>query len=45
MGHLIPAGTGFEMYRDIRLKYASDPITADELLGEEMFDEKKSIES
>ena len=45
MGHLIPAGTGFEMYRDIRLKYASEPISADDLLGEEMFDEKKSIES
>jgi DNA-directed RNA polymerase subunit beta' len=45
MGHLIPAGTGFDMYRDIRLKYASEPISADDLLGEEMFDEKKSIES
>jgi len=45
MGHLIPAGTGFDRYRDIRLKYASEPISADELLGEEMFDEKKTIES
>ena len=45
MGHLIPAGTGFDMYRDIRLKYASEPISADDLLGEEMFDEKKSIEN
>jgi len=45
MGHLIPAGSGFEMYRNLRLKYASEPISADELLGEEMFDEKKSIET
>ena len=45
MGHLIPAGTGFDMYRNIRLKYNSEPISADELLGEEMFEDKKITET
>jgi DNA-directed RNA polymerase subunit beta' len=45
MGHLIPAGTGFDMYRDIRLNYGAEPVSADELFGDEMFEETKSIET
>ncbi len=39
MGHLIPAGTGFDQYRNIRLKYAVDPISADDLVGDQIFEE------
>jgi DNA-directed RNA polymerase subunit beta' len=42
MGHLIPAGTGFHMYRNIRLVPLAEPITAEELLGEDFLEEKKS---
>jgi DNA-directed RNA polymerase subunit beta' len=45
MGHLIPAGTGFDLYKDIRLTYAAEPTSADDLLGEEMFEEKKTVEN
>ena len=46
MGHLIPAGTGYDRYKNIRLKYGSEPISADELFGEEMFEEEpKPIET
>jgi len=43
MGHLIPAGTGFEMYRSIRLKFNAEPITAEEI-HEDLLEEKKSSE-
>ncbi len=42
MGHLIPAGTGFHMYRNIKLVPLAEPITAEELLGEDFLEEKKS---
>ena len=34
MGHLIPAGTGFDIYKNIALVPLAKPITAEELLGE-----------
>jgi hypothetical protein len=34
MGHLIPAGTGFGMYRNIKLVPLAEPISAEELLGD-----------
>jgi DNA-directed RNA polymerase subunit beta' len=37
MGHLIPAGTGFEMYRHIKLKYLGKQVSAEELLGDTLF--------
>ena len=40
MGHLIPAGTGFEMYRNIRLKFNAEPLTTEEMLGENFLEEK-----
>ena len=39
MGHLIPAGTGFPMYRDIRLVNLGEPIAAEELFGDRLSDE------
>jgi DNA-directed RNA polymerase subunit beta' len=30
MGHLIPAGTGFQMYRDIKLVPLAEPLPAEE---------------
>ena len=39
MGHLIPAGTGFHMYRNIKLVPLAEPISVDELLGEEVLGE------
>lgn len=33
MGHLIPAGTGFEMYKNINLVPLAEPISAEEMLG------------
>ncbi len=41
MGHLIPAGTGFKMYRNIKLVPLAEPITAEELLGDDFLEEKK----
>ena len=32
MGHIIPAGTGFSMYRNIKLIPRAEPIAAEELL-------------
>jgi DNA-directed RNA polymerase subunit beta' len=40
MGHLIPAGTGFHMYRNIKLVPLAEPVSADELLGDELPEEK-----
>jgi len=36
MGHLIPAGTGFDMYKNINLVPLAEPISAEELLGEDI---------
>ena len=44
MGHLIPAGTGFEMYRNIKLNYLADPVTAEDMLGDNFLEEKKPSE-
>ena len=41
MGHLIPAGTGFPMYRNIKLVPLVDPVAAEELLGEELTPEPR----
>ena len=30
LGHLVPAGTGFDPYRSMRVKYLVDPLPADE---------------
>ena len=32
MGHMIPAGTGFGMYRNIKLVPLAEPIPAEDLL-------------
>jgi len=37
MGHLIPAGTGFEMYRHIKLKYLGKQVSAEDMLGDTLF--------
>ena len=42
MGHLIPAGTGFSMYRNIKLIPMAEPITTEEFLGDDFLEEKKS---
>ncbi len=34
MGHLIPAGSGFGMYKNIKLVPLAEPISAEELLGD-----------
>ncbi len=39
MGHLIPAGTGFHIYRNIKLVPLAEPLTADELMGDEILGE------
>jgi len=36
MGHVIPAGTVFSMYRNIRLVPLAEPIAAEELLGDQL---------
>ncbi len=36
MGHVIPAGTGFSMYRNIKLVPLVEPIEAEELLGDQL---------
>jgi DNA-directed RNA polymerase subunit beta' len=38
MGHLIPAGTGFGMYKDIKLVPLAEPIPVEELLGENILE-------
>ena len=42
MGHLIPAGTGFGMYRNIKLVPLAEPISAEELLGDKLPEQKNS---
>ncbi len=39
MGHLIPAGTGFPMYRNLKLVNLAEPISAEELLGDRLGEE------
>jgi len=36
LGHLIPAGTGFPMYRNIKLVPLGEPIAVEELLGDRL---------
>jgi DNA-directed RNA polymerase subunit beta' len=36
MGHLIPAGTGFAMYRNLKLIPLAEPIAVEELLGDRL---------
>ena len=36
MGHVIPAGTGFGMYRNIKLVPLGEPISAEEWLGDKL---------
>jgi DNA-directed RNA polymerase subunit beta' len=43
MGHLIPAGSGFDMYKNIRLVPLAEPISVDELFGDTILEEKKEI--
>jgi DNA-directed RNA polymerase subunit beta' len=43
MGHLIPAGTGFSMYRNIRLVPLAEPITTEELLGDTFLEQKPTL--
>jgi DNA-directed RNA polymerase subunit beta' len=40
MGHLIPAGTGFNMYKNIRLVPLGEPISVEELLGDSFLEQK-----
>ncbi|MBU0679708.1 MAG: DNA-directed RNA polymerase subunit beta' [Verrucomicrobia bacterium] len=42
MGHLIPAGSGFGMYRNIKLVPLAEPISAEEMLGDGFLEEKIS---
>ena len=44
MGHLIPAGTGYEKYRNIKVNYHGEPVTAEEIFGDEFTEEIKSSE-
>jgi DNA-directed RNA polymerase subunit beta' len=41
MGHLIPGGTGFPMYRNIKLVPLAEPIPAEEMMPERESAEKK----
>ena len=34
MGHLIPAGTGFPIYRNLKLIPLAEPIAVEDLLGD-----------
>ena len=36
MGHVIPAGTGFSMYRNVKLVPLAEPISAEELIGDQL---------
>jgi DNA-directed RNA polymerase subunit beta' len=36
MGHVIPAGTGFSMYRNIKLVPLGEPISVEEMLGDNL---------
>lgn len=36
MGHVIPAGTGFSIYRNAKLQPLAEPIPVEELLGDQV---------
>jgi len=38
MGHLIPAGTGFPMYKNIKLVPLAEPVPVEEFLGEDLLE-------
>jgi len=40
MGHLIPAGSGFGMYKNIRLVPLAEPISVEEMLGDTFLEAK-----
>jgi len=40
MGHLIPAGSGFGMYKNIRLVPLGEPISVEEMLGDHFLEQK-----
>ncbi len=42
MGHLIPAGSGFPMHRNVRLVPLAEPIAIEEMLGEKLLEQKPS---
>jgi DNA-directed RNA polymerase subunit beta' len=42
MGHLIPAGTGFKVYRNVKLVPLSEPVPVEDIFGEEILEEQKS---
>ena len=45
MGHLIPAGTGFPMYRNIKLVPLGEPMPAEELLSDVLAEAEKNAGS
>ncbi len=45
MGHLIPAGTGFSMARNIKLVPLAEPIPVEDVLGEDPFEKIKEQET
>ncbi|HRZ13655.1 MAG TPA: DNA-directed RNA polymerase subunit beta' [Kiritimatiellia bacterium] len=45
MGHVIPAGTGFGMYRQLKLVPLGEPISVEEWRGEDIFGPKKTPET
>jgi DNA-directed RNA polymerase subunit beta' len=45
MGHLIPAGTGFGLYRNIKLVPLAEPISAEELLGDRLGEQPAETEA
>ena len=45
MGHLIPAGSGFHLYRNIKLVPLAEPISAEDLYGEDYLEEQAAIEN
>ena len=38
MGHVIPGGTGFNMYRDVKLVPLAEPISIEEMPVAELLD-------
>ncbi|HBA83544.1 MAG TPA: DNA-directed RNA polymerase subunit beta' [Verrucomicrobia bacterium] len=45
MGHLIPAGTGFSMSKNIKLVPLAEPLPIEEALGEDLLDKAKLQET
>ena len=42
MGHLIPAGTGFPMYKNIKLVPLAEPVPVEDLYDEDILEAKKT---